>query len=156
MAIFKKEDDQQEKTAEKPPLAVPVEKDTSPLALRELLEKNLKWSQIIYEQNRKIKNALVWKAIASWMWFIVLVVLPTIGSYWIWVNRDSFMKKFSSTISTVVEQTLVPALMPSLNTNPTSATGSQEVNSSQVEELMKVLPLNDVQKEQLKAMLDKK
>ncbi|MFA6104977.1 MAG: hypothetical protein WC725_00045 [Patescibacteria group bacterium] len=52
---------------------VKVEKDVSPAALRELLEKNLKWSQIIYEQNRKINGKLFWTAFANWVRLIILV-----------------------------------------------------------------------------------
>jgi hypothetical protein len=47
--------------------------------LKELLEKNLKWSQIIYEQNRKLNNKLLWAAIASWM-RILLIVIPLIAA----------------------------------------------------------------------------
>ncbi len=42
--------------------------------LRELIEKNLKWSQIIYEQNRKINNKLLWSAIANWLRMLLIVV----------------------------------------------------------------------------------
>jgi hypothetical protein len=35
------------------------QKDTSPHALRELLEKNLKWSHLIFEQNRRILRVVV-------------------------------------------------------------------------------------------------
>ena len=45
--------------------------------LRELMEKNLKWSQIIYEQNRKINNKLLWAAIASWV-RTVLILIPLV------------------------------------------------------------------------------
>ena len=44
--------------------------------VKDLLEKNLKWSQIIYEQNRKINNKLLWSAIASWLrLFLILAPL---------------------------------------------------------------------------------
>jgi hypothetical protein len=49
------------------------EKDVSPAALRELLEKNLKWSQIIYEQNRKINSKLFWTAFANWVRLLLLI-----------------------------------------------------------------------------------
>jgi len=42
-------------------------------SLKELIEKNLKWSQIIYEQNRKINNKLLWTAVASWIKLLILV-----------------------------------------------------------------------------------
>lgn len=45
--------------------------------LKELIEKNLKWSQIIYEQNRKINNKLLWTAIASWI-RVGLILVPLV------------------------------------------------------------------------------
>lgn len=48
-------------------------KDVSPEALRDLLEKNLKWSQIIYEQNRKINSKLFWTAFANWTRLVIML-----------------------------------------------------------------------------------
>jgi hypothetical protein len=45
--------------------------------LRELVEKNLKWSQIIYEQNRKINNKLLWSAVFGWF-KVIIIVAPII------------------------------------------------------------------------------
>lgn len=42
--------------------------------LKDLLEKNLKWSQIIYEQNRKLNHKLIWSAIASWLRLLIILV----------------------------------------------------------------------------------
>lgn len=135
-------------TKEKPVSVAPapvaplqIEKDTSPAALRELLEKNLKWSQIIYEQNRKIKNALVWKAVVSWFWFIALVVLPTLASVYVYQNREAFMNKFSAEINKNIAGMLSPSL------------GGSNPAASQ-EQILKLLPLDQAQKEQLKTMLN--
>ena len=54
--------------------AVPA-KDVSPEALRELIEKNLKWSQIIYEQNRKINSKLLWTAVANWLRLMLMIAV---------------------------------------------------------------------------------
>ncbi|MBI2037861.1 MAG: hypothetical protein HYT15_02930 [Candidatus Magasanikbacteria bacterium] len=54
----------------------PVQPEAS---LKELIEKNLKWSQIIYEQNRKINNKLLWIAIGGWV-KILLILLPLIAA----------------------------------------------------------------------------
>src|SRR6266545_1099938 len=59
-----------------------VKKDVSPEALRELLEKNLKWSQIIYEQTRKINSKLFWKTVWGWLLFLIFFVIPTALSIW--------------------------------------------------------------------------
>jgi hypothetical protein len=57
----------------------PVVKDTSPLALRELIEKNLKWSQILYEQNRRINRKLFWTAVARWIQLLVTLGVVGLG-----------------------------------------------------------------------------
>ena len=48
-------------------------------SLKELIEKNLKWSQIIYEQNRKINNKLLWSTIASWFYIIIILAPIVVG-----------------------------------------------------------------------------
>lgn len=53
-------------------IGVSAEKNSEDIAA--LLEKNLKWSQIIYEQNRRINNKLLWAAIASWLRFLLIAV----------------------------------------------------------------------------------
>lgn len=54
-------------------------KDVSPLALRELMEKNLKWSQILYEQNRRINRKLFWAAVARWIQLLVALGVVGLG-----------------------------------------------------------------------------
>lgn len=62
-----------------------VVKDVSPLALRELIEKNLKWSQILYEQNRRINRKLLWMVVARWVQ--VLIALGIVGTGIIYAPR---------------------------------------------------------------------
>ncbi len=57
------------------------QKDTSPHALRELLEKNLKWSHLIFEQNRRILRIAV---------LILLVVGFTVGLSTLVLIKSSF------------------------------------------------------------------
>ena len=56
-----------------PKLEPAAEPTAAEPSLKELIEKNLKWSQIIYEQNRKINNKLLWSAIFSWFKFFIVV-----------------------------------------------------------------------------------
>ena len=67
-----------EKDMESPAVAevVKVKADKED-GIRELLEKNLKWSQIIYEQNRKIKRRMTLAAVAGWL-RLLLIVTPII------------------------------------------------------------------------------
>ncbi len=101
--------------------------------IKELLEKNLKWSQIIYEQNRKINNKLMWSAIASWF-RILLIVVPLILAIW-----------------------FLPPLIQGLQNTYGSLFGgkssSTTPNSSSIDQLLKILPLDPAKQEQLKMLL---
>lgn len=110
---------------------VPLVKDVSPAALRDLLEKNLKWSQIIYEQNRKINNKLFWSTFAGWLRLLVLVV-PIILAIW-------FLPPLLSGIMSTYGNLL----------NPTAA-GSK----SSIQDLLKILPLSPAQEAQIKSLLN--
>jgi hypothetical protein len=109
-------------------------KDTSPAALRELLEKNLKWSQIIYEQNRRINSKLFWTAVASWM--RLLVVIGVIIA------------------SVIVTLALLKQVNGSLGgfSTPSGSSGIAYSTSS-IESMLQFLPLDAAQKEQLKSLL---
>lgn len=51
-----------------------VEPDNS---IKDLIEKNIKWSQVLYEQNKKIKTRLTWMSVASWI-RVFLILIPII------------------------------------------------------------------------------
>ena len=42
--------------------------------LKDLVEKNIKWSQVIYEQNRGIKRRLTWMLVGSYLRLLIIVV----------------------------------------------------------------------------------
>lgn len=100
--------------------------------IKELLEKNLKWSQIIYEQNRKINSKLLWTAIGSWF-KVFLILIPLILAA---IFLVPMLKNLSS-----VYADLLTGGVPS-----TKSTDS-------LEQMMKLLPINSAQQEQLKAIL---
>ena len=52
---------------------LPVQEDSKD-SLKELVEKNIKWSQVIYEQNRKIKHRLTIMVIANYLRLLIIVV----------------------------------------------------------------------------------
>jgi len=56
------------------------EEETSEDNIKELLEKNLKWSQIIYEQNRRLNHKLIWATVAGWL-RLLLIVAPLILAF---------------------------------------------------------------------------
>lgn len=51
-----------------------VESDEGAATLKDLVEKNIKWSQVIYEQNRGIKRRLTWMLIGSYLRLLIIVV----------------------------------------------------------------------------------
>lgn len=116
----------------------PVEKNapavpkTEHEILKDLMEKNLKWSQIIYEQNRKIHSKMMWTAVAGWI-RVVLILAPLIWAAF-----------------------YLPGLIKNLQNNygflgGKSTTSTSSLNS--MEQLFKVLPLDSAKQEQLKALL---
>ncbi len=119
-----------EKTSEEP-----VEKKQtteSNATVKELLEKNLKWSQIIYEQNRKINNKLLWTAIGSWI-KVFLILIPLILA-------GIIIAPMAKNLSTMYTDLL-------------SGGGANTNSADSLNQMMKLLPLNSAQQEQLKAIL---
>lgn len=99
--------------------------------LRELMEKNLKWSQIIYEQNRKINNKLLWSAIADWIRLVVIMVPLILALLYLPPFIRNIQERYMQIFS-----------------------GSTEVGRSQsIKDLLNLLPLSNSQREQVKAMI---
>jgi len=111
----------------------PEIKDVTPAALRELLEKNLKWSQIIYEQNRRIGRKLMWAAVAGWVRFAIIVVPIIIAVILLFPIARDFWQKYQQ-ITGSISQT------------------SQTANNT-AEQLIKLLPIDPAKQEQLKELL---
>lgn len=101
--------------------------------VRELLEKNLKWSQIIYEQNRRIYRHLWMNAIFTWVkWAIILAVLA-LGTYFAW----PLVKNLEAQYSLIMKQF-----------NP-----SRPLDESAVESILNILPLDKINQDQVKALV---
>ncbi len=146
MFKYPKTQKEEEKKPEeaKPTAEAPVEivqKDVSPEALRELLEKNLKWSQIIYEQTRKINSKLFWKSVWGWVVFFVLVVAPTALAIW-----------YLPPLLRELENKYQPLFSLIGSGSATTTSGSK----GSVDDILKLLPHTDEQKASLKAMLGSK
>ncbi len=100
--------------------------------VKELLEKNLKWSQIIYEQNRRLNSKLFWGAFASW--FKILLFLGVFG--WSVLILSPFLKNALKAYEYLLGR-------------PASGVSS----TSSLQSILPLLPLDSAQKEQLKAWL---
>lgn len=119
-----------EKTVESVVTTTPPETN-----VRELLEKNLKWSQIIYEQNRKIQTRLLWSAIASWLRTILFAV-PIILAI---IFLPPYLKALQDSYRFLLKQ----------------EAASDPAARETVRAMLDMLPLSGTQREQLKAILAK-
>ena len=102
--------------------------------MRDLLEKNLKWSQIIYEQNRKINHKLAWAAIAGWLRLLLILVPLVLAIIYLPAVAKKMWDQYSALDSLVQTET----------------TSSSVKNTSGLETLMKILNLSPEQQSQVK------
>ncbi len=109
-------------------------KDASPEALRELLEKNLKWSQIIYEQNRRINSKLFWQALAGWLRLLIILVPIVLAVIFLPPILNDVWKQYQGLLGQVSD---IP----------------KDYSSPSLEKLLKLLPLDPAKQEQLKTIL---
>jgi len=109
--------------------------ESTPGDLRELVEKNLKWSQIIYEQNRKINNKLLWAAIFSWF-KLIIIVGPII---WAIIYLQPMLKGVWSQYNELL--------------GGVTAVNKGALGQGSLESLFKLFNLDPAKQEQLKALL---
>ena len=102
--------------------------------IRELLEKNLKWSQIIYEQNRRISRRLLWASIAAWCKWIILAAAIAWSVWYGWPIVSNLINQYNSIASELQ--------LPS----------GQKIDAASLEKILKMLPIGQQQQEQIKAM----
>lgn len=128
--ISKKDTDQEKKES---PLVLKAEPTLE--NIKDMLEKNLKWSQILYEQNRKINRKMLWSAIGSWI-KILLILVPVILAvfYAVPILKD-LMSKYGGILG----------LDSHINSN--------NLNDSSTQNILEGLNLNNTQLEQIKSIL---
>ncbi|OGH80467.1 MAG: hypothetical protein A3I29_03070 [Candidatus Magasanikbacteria bacterium RIFCSPLOWO2_02_FULL_44_11] len=107
-----------------------LEKKGDQPSLKELLEKNLKWSQIIYEQNRKINNKLLWSAVANWLRLLIIVVPFILAIIYLPAIIKNFKDQYMNFLG-----------------------ASQSGKASSVEDIINLLPINSAERERVKALL---
>jgi len=110
------------------------EEETSEDNIKELLEKNLKWSQIIYEQNRRLNHKLIWATVAGWL-RLLLIVAPLILAFFYF---SPFIKQAWKSYNSILGIT-------------SQSTTDTQVDS--LDNLFKVFNLNKAQQEQVKSIL---
>jgi len=103
--------------------------------INELLTNNLKWSQIIYEQNRKINNKLFWSSVFSYLKVTLIVIPLIIGFIYLMPNLNNFFNALDS--------------FSGINT---TKEGVAQQNAL-IDALLKQLPFDQSKQEQIKALL---
>jgi hypothetical protein len=103
--------------------------------IKELMEKNLKWSQIIYEQNRRIIRRLTLSAVAAWVKWLLVVAVLIWGAWYGW----PIVKKINQQYESIVGQFQ-------------TSTSDKKDETTALQKILNLLNLNQQQEEQLKAM----
>lgn len=102
--------------------------------IRELLEKNLKWSQIIYEQNRRISRRLLWASIAAWLKWAVIAAVIAWSAWYGWPILKNLINQYNS----IARELQLPS--------------GQKMDAATLEKIIKILPIDQQKQEQIKAM----
>lgn len=124
--------DKEEKDSQKEP----EPKKNEPITLEkinELLTNNLKWSQIIYEQNRKINRKLFWASFFDYLKMALIVIPLVIGFFYLLPSMNNLLQTVGA-LSMTQDGTL----------------NQQGVS---LDALLNQLPFDQAKKEQLKALL---
>ena len=106
----------------------------SNIDLKGLVEKNLKWSQIIYEQNRKINNKLLWTAIAGWVRVALILVPIVLGIFFLSPLLKGVVSQYSELLGV-------------------SSENASSTPQSSLDNLFKLFNVDPAKQEQIKALL---
>lgn len=80
-------------------------------SLQELVKKNIKWSQIIYKQNKKIKRRLNWMAFGNYF-RLFIIIIPIIFAFF---YLPSFVKDLLIQYSGLLSNDLGVQIRESIN-----------------------------------------
>ena len=129
--VDEKIEEKEDKTTDKPNKEEKKNKEVKEVieikksdSVQELLEKNLKWSQIIYEQNRKINRKLTWAAIAGWLRLILILAPLVLALVFLPPILKDVWSKYSDVLGLV------------------ESSGVDKVDSSKLNELIKLFNLS--------------
>ena len=98
--------------------------DIKDASLKELVEKNIKWTQIVYNQNKEIKARLTLMAVSSYIKILVIVV-PIVLAF---IYLPSILEQAFSQYSTLLG-----------GKNISADKILNNVSSSQMQELLKLI-----------------
>ncbi|MDO9509926.1 MAG: hypothetical protein Q7J14_01400 [Candidatus Magasanikbacteria bacterium] len=117
---------------------VEEKKEEQPVTLEkinELLTNSLKWSQIIYEQNRKINRKLFWNSLFNYLKVVFILIPLVVGFFYILPGINSLLK--------------TAGIFSDVDVGQKSVMDQEGV----IENLLEQLPLDQAKKEQIKSLL---
>ncbi len=118
----------EEKKVEK--IEIPDGEIKKPDDLKSLVEKSIKWTEVVYEQNKKIKyrlNLIIWGGILKWL----IILVPTIlGIVYLVPLLTPYWKEYSGLLSGTNNGAVKTEQLNNV---------LQGVSSSQLQEIMKSL-----------------
>ena len=77
--------------------------EEQPADLKSLVEKNLQWSQLIYEQNKKIQRRLTLMVVAKYVWIVIILVPAILGFIYLPAFLQDLTKNYGSLLESVVK-----------------------------------------------------
>jgi len=101
----------------------------------DLLQKNLKWSQIIYEQNRRLNSKFFWMALASWLRIFLIVAVLAVGLWFLPPLLGNIIGQYQAVLGEI------------------AGSGGKTSSTDSAQKLLQMLPINSAQQEQIKALL---
>lgn len=119
----------------RPAGSMPVMPGASLETLKDLLEKNIRWSQVIYEQNKKILRRIFWSSIFTWVKIVVTIAIIVIAIVYASSWYRTLQKKYPYIFGSAPHQT------------------ATSTPSSSVDDFLKILPISDGQRDQLKQLI---
>ncbi len=118
-----------EEKMSRPPGAAAMPQVTSLDTLKSLLEKNLKWSELIYEQNKKIRRHFLWVSLYTAAKIVIVVGAVATAVIFASAWYKGLQKKYPLVFGSRAQ----------------TATSTQPFD-----EFLKALPLSDAQRAQVK------
>lgn len=103
--------------------------------LKELIEKNIKWSQVIYNQNKKIKHRLTMMVVGSYLRLALIIVPIVLGIIYLPPLMEKFFEQYQDVMGGVVFPVNITDLFQQLKNNGTSI----NLNDPQLQESLRAM-----------------
>ncbi len=72
-------------------------------SLEDLAKKNIRWSRVIYNQNKKIKSRLTWMAVGNYLRLLILIIPIILGIIYLPSILEEFWQVYADILGGVSE-----------------------------------------------------